>query len=246
MSKKLISTLGVLVLAGMLSPSAQALPTAVQTELSVYTQADVAGGDFVGNYESAWTLGTAPMAVVTGAYSEFGSASANSFGLGSYNYSSTAAGNLSFFDIGWRTENFLEGRVQLSVRFLYEFTMNENGKFNLLWDIGSIERYGLIDPAIGNFNFSISGVGSQVLELDQGFKEASFDLFAGTTYKMLIQGDWSADGALDTQGFRETGSFMWNITPTSNQVPEPNGLLLIGLSLALLFGVQKRSSQVSA
>ena len=37
-------------------------------------------------------------------------------------------------------------------------------------------------------------------------------------------------------------SFVWNITPTgSGQVPEPNGLLLLGLSLTLLFGVQKRS-----
>jgi hypothetical protein len=53
MSNKLISTLSVLALAGMVSTSAQALPTPVQTELSVYTQANVVGGDFVGNYDPA-------------------------------------------------------------------------------------------------------------------------------------------------------------------------------------------------
>ena len=37
MSKKLISTLSILLLAGMVSTSVQALPTPVQTELSVYT-----------------------------------------------------------------------------------------------------------------------------------------------------------------------------------------------------------------
>lgn len=179
------------------------------------------------------------MGVGTSAYSEFEGASANSQGFGGSGFSNSAAGAVSFQSLGWRTENLLDGRVQVSARYLYQFTMNENGKFNLLWNI---ESNGLSDPAIGNFNFSISSVGSQLLQRDIGFHEVSFDLFAGTTYKMLILGDWSAAGALGTQGFSEEASFVWNITPTgSGQVPEPNGLLLLGLSLALLFGVQKRS-----
>jgi len=239
MSNKLISTLSVLALAGMVSTSALALPTPVQTELSVYTQAYVAGGDFVGNYDPAWTKGIASMAVGPSAYSQSNAASANSFGVGANGFSDSAAGAVGFSALGWRTENVLDGRVQLAARFLYQFTMNENGKFNLLWDITS---NGLSDPAIGNFNFSISSVGSQLLQRDIGFSQVSFDLLAGTTYSMLILGDWSAEGALGTQGFSEDASFVWNITPTgSGQVPEPNGLLLLGLSLTLLFGVQKRS-----
>ncbi len=239
MSNKLISTLSVLALAGMVSTSAQALPTPVQTELSVYTQANVVGGDFVGNYDPAWTTGIAPMAVGSSAYSESNGASANSFGFGASNFSNSAAGAVGFSALGWRTENLLDGRVQLAARFLYQFTMNENGRFNMVW---GIESNGLSDPAIGNFNFSISGVGSELLQRDTGSNEVSFDLLAGTTYSMLILGDWSAEGELGTQGFSEDASFVWNITPTgSTQVPEPNGLLLLGLSLALLFGVQKRS-----
>ena len=108
--------------------------------------------------------------------------------------------------------------------------------------VWGIESNGLSDPAIGNFNFSISGEGSELLLRDTGSNEVSFDLLAGRTYLMLILGDWSAEGELGTQGFSEDASFVWNITPTgSTQVPEPNGLLLLGLSLALLFGVQKRS-----
>lgn len=238
MSKKLISTLSVLLLAGMVSTSVQALPTPIQTELSVYTQAHVFGGNFEGRYDPAWTSGTASMGVGTSAFSEFDGASATSQGIGANSFSNSAAGNVSFQSLGWRTEKLLDGRVQVSARFLYEFTMNENGKLNLLWDITS---NGLSDPLIGNFSFFVSGMGAQLLQRDTGFNEASFDLLAGTTYMMLIMGDWSAEGALGTQGFTEDANFFWNITPTGTQIPEPNGLLLLGLSLALLFGVQKRS-----
>lgn len=237
MTKKMFAAFASLLLAGMVSTSAQALPTPIKTELSVYTQAYAAGGDFMGTLEPAWVNGIAPMAVSSSAYSEFGGATANAYGLGAFGPSSAAAGNVSFANLGWRTENLLEGSVQLNARFLYQFTMHENARLSLFSEITS---NGFNDPAMGNFNFSLSGVGSTLLMRDAGAQAFFFDLLAGTTYVMLFEGTWSGSGALGTQGHSEDASFVWRISPTNNPVPEPDGLLLLGLSLTLLFAARGR------
>ena len=77
------------------------------------------------------------------------------------------------------------GAIPLSV------LMNENGRFNMVWGLSN----GLSDPAIGNFNFSIQRCGFGVASARYRSNEVSFDLLAGTTYSMLILGDWSAEGS---------------------------------------------------
>lgn len=236
MTKKMVAACAALLLVGMFSTSAQALPTPIKTELSVYTQAYAAGGDFMGTVDPAWVNGIAPMAVSSSAYSEFGGASANAYGLGAFGFSDASLGNVAFANLGWRTENLLEGSVQLNARFLYQFTMHENGRLNLFSEITS---NGFNDPAMGNFDFFLSGVGYAPLMRDVGIQEYSFALLAGTTYTMLLEGAWSGSGALGTQGHSEDASFRWRITPTDSQVPEPDGLLLLGLSLTLLFAARR-------
>lgn len=237
MTKEMVAACAALLLVGLFSTSAQALPTPIKTELSVYTQAYVAGGDFMGTLEPAWANGIAPMAVSSSAYSGFDGASANAYGLGAFGFSSPEAGNVSFANLGWRTENLLGGSVQLNARFLYQFTMNENGRLSLFSEITS--DGGFNDPAMGNFDFLLSSVGYAPLMRDVGIQEYAFTLRAGTTYTMLFEGSWSGSGALGTQGHSEDASFIWRITPTDSQVPEPDGLLLLGLSLTLLFAARR-------